>query len=100
MEIILVLVLMGVMAAVIIPTLQLGVKSYTQSETRGDLASQARQSATRMIREIRNIQKEANNTPNITAADATSITYIFKLCAWLPLLGMLAIWLPDMRRSQ
>ncbi|WP_215398126.1 MFS transporter [Rheinheimera oceanensis] len=33
-------------------------------------------------------------------ADATSITYIFKLCAWLPLLGMLAIWLPDMRRSQ
>ncbi|HEY0923697.1 MFS transporter [Rheinheimera pacifica] len=32
-------------------------------------------------------------------ADATSITYIFKLCAWLPLLGMLAVWLPDMRRS-
>jgi FSR family fosmidomycin resistance protein-like MFS transporter len=32
-------------------------------------------------------------------ADATSITYIFKICAWLPLLGMLAVWLPDMRRS-
>jgi FSR family fosmidomycin resistance protein-like MFS transporter len=32
-------------------------------------------------------------------ADATSITYIFKLCAWLPLPGMLAVWLPDIRRS-
>ncbi|HEX5792079.1 MAG TPA: MFS transporter [Rheinheimera sp.] len=32
-------------------------------------------------------------------ADATSITYIFKLCAWLPLLGMLAVWLPDMRHK-
>lgn len=31
-------------------------------------------------------------------ADATSISFIFKLCAWLPLLGILAIWLPDMRR--
>lgn len=33
-------------------------------------------------------------------ADATSITYMFKLCAWLPLLGMLAVFLPTMRRAQ
>lgn len=32
-------------------------------------------------------------------ADATSITYMFKLCAWLPLLGMLAVFLPTMRRK-
>lgn len=29
-------------------------------------------------------------------ADVTSITYIFKLCAWLPLLGIFAVFLPDM----
>lgn len=33
-------------------------------------------------------------------ADATSISYMFKLCAWLPLLGMLAVFLPTMRRAK
>lgn len=75
-EIILVCVLIGVMASVIIPPLHQGVQSYAVSETRGDLTSQARQAATRMIRELRNIQKEANNTPNITAAATTSITFV------------------------
>lgn len=32
-------------------------------------------------------------------ADVTSIGFIFKLCAWFPLLGILAFWLPDMRRT-
>lgn len=32
-------------------------------------------------------------------ADATSIGFIFQLCAWFPLLGILAFWLPDMRRT-
>lgn len=32
-------------------------------------------------------------------ADATSISYIFKLCAWFPLLGMLAMWLPKLPLS-
>ncbi len=31
-------------------------------------------------------------------ADATSIGYVFQLCGWLPLLGICAIWLPDLRR--
>jgi len=41
-----------------------------------------------MIRELRNIQKEANNTPNITAANATSITFedvsdnTITFCVW------------------
>lgn len=75
-EILLVCVLIGVIAAVIIPPLQQGVQSYTVSETRTDLTSQARQATTRMIRELRNIQKEGDNTPNISSANATSITFV------------------------
>ena len=75
-EIVMVCVLIGIIAAVIIPPLHQGVQSYAVSETRGDLTSQARQAATRMIRELRNVQKKANNTPNITAANATSITFV------------------------
>ena len=76
MEIILVLVLIGIMAAVLVPTLQEGVQSYTVTETRGDLTAQARQAATRMIRELRNIQKEADNTPNISSANVTTVTFM------------------------
>jgi prepilin-type N-terminal cleavage/methylation domain-containing protein len=75
-EIVIVCVLIGVIAAVMIPPLQQGAQSFTVSETRSDLTSQARQASTRMIRELRNIQKEPNNTPNITAANATSITFV------------------------
>lgn len=32
-------------------------------------------------------------------ADATSISTIFKLCAWFPLLGMLAFWLPKISKA-
>ena len=28
-------------------------------------------------------------------ADHTSIVYVFKVCAWLPLLGILTVFLPD-----
>jgi prepilin-type N-terminal cleavage/methylation domain-containing protein len=76
MEIILVLVLIGIMAGVLVPTLQEGVQSYTVTETRGDLTAQARQAATRMIRELRNIQKEADNTPNISSANVTTVTFV------------------------
>ena len=31
-------------------------------------------------------------------ADHTSIQYVFKVCAWLPLLGILTIFLPDTKR--
>jgi len=33
-------------------------------------------------------------------ADASSISAIFKICAWFPLLGMLAFWLPSIPRPQ
>jgi FSR family fosmidomycin resistance protein-like MFS transporter len=31
-------------------------------------------------------------------ADITSITYVYKLCSFLPFLGMMAVFLPDMER--
>ena len=77
MEIIVVCVLIGIIAAVLIPPLHQGVQSFAVTETRGDLTSQARQAATRLVRELRNIQKKADNTPNITTgANATSITFV------------------------
>ena len=75
-ELTLVIIVVGILAAVFIPPFYQGVKSYSAVETRGDLTSQARQAATRMVRELRNIQKEANNTPNITIADAATITFV------------------------
>ncbi|MFQ5847805.1 MAG: type II secretion system protein [Candidatus Methylomirabilales bacterium] len=75
-EVILVILLVGILAAVLIPPFRQSVQSYSAVETRGDLNSQAREAVTRMIRELRNIQKEADNTPNITAADAASITFV------------------------
>jgi prepilin-type N-terminal cleavage/methylation domain-containing protein len=88
MEIVIVCVLIGIIAAVIIPPLHQGVQSFAVTEARGDLTSQARQAATRMIRELRNIQKEADNTPNISTANATIITFVDVLdntitfCLW------------------
>jgi len=76
MEIVVVCVLIGIIAAVIIPPLHQGVQSFAVTETRGDLTSQARQAATRMIRELRNIQKEADSTPNISTANAATITFV------------------------
>jgi len=88
-EIVIVCVLIGIIAAVIIPPLHQGAQSFTAGETRGDLTSQARQAATRIVRELRNIQKKADNTPNITTgANATSITFVDVLdntitfCLW------------------
>ena len=74
-EIILVLVIIGVLAGILIEPFRLGVKSYIGIETRADLTSQAREATVRIVREMRNIQKKANDKPNITSADATSITF-------------------------
>jgi MFS transporter, FSR family, fosmidomycin resistance protein len=31
-------------------------------------------------------------------ADLTSIAFVYQLCAWLPLMGVVAWWLQDMER--
>jgi FSR family fosmidomycin resistance protein-like MFS transporter len=33
-------------------------------------------------------------------ADATSVATVYQLCAWLPALGLVALWLPDPERSK
>lgn len=33
-------------------------------------------------------------------ADATSIAYVYDLCAWLPALGLLTVFLPDMKQHK
>ncbi len=75
-EIILVLVIIGVLAGILIEPFRQGVKSYIGIETRADLTSQAREATVRIVREMRNIQKKDNDKPNITSADATSITFV------------------------
>ncbi len=75
-EIILVLVIIGILAGILIEPFRLGVKSYIGIETRADLTSQAREATVRIVREMRNIQKKANDKPNITSADDTSITFV------------------------
>ncbi len=74
-EIILVLVIIGVLAGILIEPFRLGVKSYIGIETRADLTSQAREATVRIVREMRNIRKQVDNTPEISTANATSITF-------------------------
>jgi len=75
-EIIVVLVIVGILAAILIEPFRQGVKSFVDIDTRTGLTSQARDATTRIVREIRNIQKTADDKPNITSADATSITFV------------------------
>ncbi len=75
-EIVLVIVIIAVLAGILIEPFRLGLKSYIGIETRADLTSQAREATSRIVREMRNIQKKANDKPNITSADATSITFV------------------------
>ncbi len=75
-EIVLVLVIIGVLAGILIEPFRQGMQSYVGIETRADLTSQAREATVRIVREMRNIRKKANDKPNITSADAMSITFV------------------------
>lgn len=75
-ELVLVTLVIGLLAGILVPLLQQGIQGYTAIETRGDLTSQAREATDRMVREMRNIQKKANNAPNISSASSTSITFV------------------------
>jgi FSR family fosmidomycin resistance protein-like MFS transporter len=33
-------------------------------------------------------------------ADVKSIEFVYHLCAWLPAIGLLTAWLPDLRKSE
>ncbi len=75
-EVVIVIVLIGVLATVLIQPFHQGVQSFIAVETRGDLTAEARQATTRMVREIRNVDKKANkNAPTMSNANATSISF-------------------------
>lgn len=75
-ELVLVILVIGILAAVLVTPFRQGVQGFVAVETRADLTSQAREATTRMVREMRNIQKKGSNAPNISSADATSITFV------------------------
>lgn len=75
-EMVLVTLVIGILAGILVPLFQQGVQGYSAIETRGDLTAHARDAADRMVRELRNIQKKSNNGPNISSADATSVTFV------------------------
>lgn len=75
-ELVLVIVLLGVLAALLVNPFSTGVKGFAAIETRGGLTSHAREAMTRIVREMRNIQRTGNNAPNITSANASTITFV------------------------
>jgi len=78
-EIVLVIVIIAVLAGILIEPLRQGIQSYVGIETRADLTSQAREATMRMVRELRNIRKDAGNTPEIdcdTAGDEATVSRI------------------------
>ena len=78
-EIVLVLVIVAILAGILIEPLRQGVQTYIGIETRSDLTSQAREATSRIVREMRNIQKKANDKPNIdctTAGDEPTVSRV------------------------
>jgi prepilin-type N-terminal cleavage/methylation domain-containing protein len=78
-EIVLVIVIIAVLAGILIEPFRLGVKSYIGIETRADLTSQARETTVRIVRELRNIRKDADNTSSIvcdTVGDEATVSRI------------------------
>ena len=78
-EIVVVLVIIAVLALILIEPLRQGVQTYVGIESRADLTSQAREATMRIVRELRNIRKDADNTSNIVcdiAGDEATVSRI------------------------
>lgn len=74
-EMIMVITLLGIVAAIIaIPLLQ-GARGWFDATTREGITQSGRIGIERMTREIRNTARTATNTPCISSAIATSITF-------------------------
>jgi prepilin-type N-terminal cleavage/methylation domain-containing protein len=74
-ELILVMVIIGVLSAVIAPPLMEGTKGWTWTTQRKDLSQQARIAMDRIVREIRNTGRKADDTPCISSAAAASFSF-------------------------
>src|SRR3989344_3293103 len=74
-EMIMVITLLGIVAAIIaIPLLQ-GARGWFDATTREGITQSGRIGIERMTREIRNTARKSDNTPCISAALATSFTF-------------------------
>jgi len=74
-EVILVIVILGILAAVIVPPLMEGTRGWVDVGTRKDLVQQGRMAMERMVREIRNTGRKADDTSCISAASSTAYTF-------------------------
>ncbi|MBI3754038.1 MAG: prepilin-type N-terminal cleavage/methylation domain-containing protein [Deltaproteobacteria bacterium] len=74
-EMIMVIILIGIVAAVIAVPLSQGVKGWFQATSREGISQSGRIGIERMAREIRNTARTAANAPCISAASATSFTF-------------------------
>ena len=76
-EMIMVITLLGIIAAIIaIPLLQ-GARGWFDATTREGITQSGRIGIERMTREIRNTARKVNNTPCISAASVTPPVYTF-----------------------
>ena len=74
-EMIMVIILIGIVAAIIAVPLSQGVKGWFQATSREGISQSGRIGIERMTREIRNTARKSDNTPCISSAAATSITF-------------------------
>jgi prepilin-type N-terminal cleavage/methylation domain-containing protein len=74
-ETIMVIALLGIVAAIIAIPLSQAVKGWFQSTSREGVSQSGRIAIERMTREIRNTARKSNNTPCISTATATSFSF-------------------------
>ena len=74
-EVVIVIVIIGVLSVLIAVPLMEGTRGWVDVTTRKDLTQQGRLAMDRMIREIRNTGRKADDTPCISAATATAYTF-------------------------
>lgn len=74
-ETIMVIALLGIVAAIIAIPLSQAVKGWFQSTSREGVSQSGRIAIERMTREIRNTARKSDNTPCISTATATSLSF-------------------------
>lgn len=74
-ELVLVIILIGIIAGVIALPLLEGTKGWFQATTRETITESGRVAMERMMREIRNTGRKADNTPCISSAASSTFTF-------------------------
>ena len=74
-EMVMVITLLGIIGGIIALPLYQGTKGWFEATTREGITESGRIAIERMMREIRNTARKANNTPCISTATATSFSF-------------------------